>query len=227
MIHRKHIEKIEESDTKNWNLNLGVHIWINEFYTSMLHKNKYIVLPQFIKVPTEVLDDMTIQVKNKGNPIFGVDLKRHQCNLSYKNQNVKEFMRTLNGKVQNIYKGNPYYIRSNWVVLRSKPGSKRQQPHQDYEPSKKLSECPNDKYPLAIICALMDGTTLNVWDKDEKEKIQHLNKGDILIFRGDLIHAGSAYENENIRMHCYIDSTLIPRTPNRTHIISRLCVEGE
>lgn len=129
-------------------------------------------------------------------------------------------MINLNGKIDDLF-NTDCYMRSNWVVLHSKPGSNRQQPHHDYEPSDKLSNCPNDKFPLAIICTLMDKTALNMW-LDGKEEIAQLNEGDILIFRGDFTHAGSAYEEENVRMHCYLDSAYVPRTSNHTHIIDEL-----
>ena len=54
----------------------------------------------------------------------------------------------------------------------------------------------------------------------EPNKIE-LSSGDAIIFRGDLVHAGAEYESENIRIHCYIDSKLVPRNPNRTWIIHK------
>jgi ectoine hydroxylase-related dioxygenase (phytanoyl-CoA dioxygenase family) len=44
-----------------------------------------------------------------------------------------------------------------------------------------------------------------------------MKKGDILMFRGDLVHSGSKYEKSNIRLHCFMDSGF--RTPNRTYLI--------
>jgi len=43
----------------------------------------------------------------------------------------------------------------------------------------------------------------------------------MFIFRGDLVHAGAGYNDENIRLHVYLDSYLCPREPNRTYIISK------
>lgn len=187
---------------------------------NVLHNKGFIIINKFIDIDDKVVINMKKQVIRKGVPIFGVDFKRTQCNLSSKSVCVRRFMDTLNNKIDDLFNAD-CYIRSNWVVLHSKPGSKRQQPHHDYEPSDRLSNCPDSKIPLAVLYALMDGTTLNVW-LDGKEQIAKLNKGDILIFRGDFTHAGSAYEEENVRMHCYLDSSYVPRTPNRTHIIEEL-----
>jgi hypothetical protein len=48
-----------------------------------------------------------------------------------------------------------------------------------------------------------------------------LQPGDIAVFRADLVHAGSSYENENIRIHGYLDTKAVPRLPNGTYIIHR------
>jgi hypothetical protein len=42
-----------------------------------------------------------------------------------------------------------------------------------------------------------------------------LNQGDILIFRGDLIHAGSEYLEENYRIHIFYDSKFLNHISNR------------
>ena len=46
-----------------------------------------------------------------------------------------------------------------------------------------------------------------------------LEPGDAVVFRADVVHAGAEYDSENIRIHCYLDSPLVPRDPNRTFII--------
>lgn len=49
----------------------------------------------------------------------------------------------------------------------------------------------------------------------------NIDCSDIVIFRGDLVHAGSGYENENYRLHAYMDSPKVPRTINRTWLIAK------
>ncbi|KAG1689661.1 hypothetical protein DVH05_002019 [Phytophthora capsici] len=43
----------------------------------------------------------------------------------------------------------------------------------------------------------------SVVDIDESKELV-LEKGQILIFGGDLVHAGADYSEENIRLHCYV-----------------------
>lgn len=38
-----------------------------------------------------------------------------------------------------------------------------------------------------------------------------LNEGDMIIYRGDLGHTGAEYDDENWRLHVYIDSSVIER----------------
>ncbi len=68
--------------------------------------------------------------------------------------------------------------------------------------------------PLASLSALMDGTLLDVWpgairfdaSRSYKPLQIKLNKGDVLIFRGDLVHAGASVGAvENVRIHAYLD----------------------
>ena len=38
-----------------------------------------------------------------------------------------------------------------------------------------------------------------------------LQAGDVLIFRGDLVHAGAGIERANVRLHAYMDVKGVPR----------------
>ena len=122
---------------------------------------------------------------------------------------------------------------NNWVILKSKPGCKEQLPHCDYLPSNDFKNCPEDYVPLLSLIALETNTKINVWKNSIgyltgllpqtkiKKTILSLDKGDMFVFRGDLVHAGASYDDENIRLHAYLDSVICPRNPNRTYIISK------
>jgi hypothetical protein len=108
----------------------------------------------------------------------------------------------------------------NWVKLSesnyiaSKPNGGKQQPHFDFPPYKKYAKAVKDSYFIFI--GFEDNTTLILFDKvcDEstggisrwKRITVHLNKGDVFIGRGDLIHAGDDYPDSNLRCHLYGDS---------------------
>jgi ectoine hydroxylase-related dioxygenase (phytanoyl-CoA dioxygenase family) len=97
----------------------------------------------------------------------------------------------------------------------------------------------HSKMPLLCLIALEPNTYLDVWENSTRlitlsEQIlkdilypdMFLNRlclqpGDVLIFRPDLIHAGSSYSEENLRLHVYLDSLEITRPANRTFIINK------
>ena len=54
----------------------------------------------------------------------------------------------------------------------------------------------------------------------EVKNLQHtlvLNKGDVLYFRGDMLHAGGAFDNRNIRVFGYADNPNVPRRADATY----------
>jgi len=97
-------------------------------------------------------------------------------------------------------------------------GKQHQPRHADSAPKDSLrGELPHD-VPLAALLAIQGRTRLHVWPFDtDKEEIVELEDGDLLIFRGDLGHAGAEYNEEDmhggvhLRLHVYIDSPLIER----------------
>jgi hypothetical protein len=74
---------------------------------------------------------------------------------------------------------------------------------------------------LAMIVALEDNTPLHIYpfDKGGVRETIILNAGDRVVFRGDLIHCGAAYDKRNVRIHCFLDSTaptVVQRDPDDT-----------
>lgn len=114
------------------------------------------------------------------------------------------------------------------VVLRSRAGCERQSAHMDYLPAD-VKGLGDDEMPRGALLALEPtGTTLDVWPGTHRagvvgveRKQVHLFRGDLLVFRGDLIHAGSAYpHHDNVRVHFFLDNPDVPREMNRTYRIS-------
>jgi ectoine hydroxylase-related dioxygenase (phytanoyl-CoA dioxygenase family) len=150
-------------------------------------------------------------------------------------QDIEETIRLIHPLQNQVFR--------EWNVLQSLPGCKSQQPHTDYVPTeqfiKKMNELDTQenhrKMPLLCLVALEPNTYLDVWENSTRlitssEDILSpdpvlnrlcLQAGDVLLFRPDLIHAGSSYVEENIRLHVYLDSEEIPRRANRTFIINK------
>jgi hypothetical protein len=114
--------------------------------------------------------------------------------------------------------------RSPFVAVISRRKCQAQAGHADFPPSK------NGKKSFAAIVAIMNKSTLDVWAKSCHHLLRgspapskpiprtqiRLNKGDVVIMRSDLLHAGSAYDEPNVRLHCYFDSDEVPRVDNKS-----------
>lgn len=68
--------------------------------------------------------------------------------------------------------------------------------------------------PMGALLALEDNTTLMVWPGTQTEEVSTIDysklplpeviqRGQVLVFHGSLVHAGSPYEAENTRIHTH------------------------
>ena len=73
---------------------------------------------------------------------------------------------------------------------------------------KPLSELHIQDMPLSAMVAIQPGTVLwifpNGCNHPERAYLVELAVGDILVWRGDLVHAGAGYAEEHFRIHAYI-----------------------
>lgn len=91
-----------------------------------------------------------------------------------------------------------------------------------------------NKIPLIMLVSIMDDTTIDIWenshnwmrlhdnesfDKPVAKKTICLEKGQICILRGDVIHAGTGYTKENIRLYSFYDSYSVMPNNNKVYII--------
>lgn len=122
------------------------------------------------------------------------------------------------------------------TVLRSEPGCRAQMAHCDYVPTPALIGTTDATVPLLLLVALQDNTTFDVWPQSHrlvrrayyhaKKPIGRsrivLDKGDAVLFRGDLVHAGSDFETSNTRVHFFLDSSAVKRPKDQTWTVSDL-----
>jgi len=210
---------------------------INENHNMDLHTDGYQIYKNVINVPIPIYHNIIRQTNKKEKPIFNHhetrsrnDYKRKQCNLSIKNKQIEEFITNINNFLTTNVNSN--LSISQWVILHSLSGCGDQAAHCDYVPSTDMLQVSDDQIPLAVIVALMPSTKIHIWPqscyknkRNKKMKIEkltlELEPGDVFVFRGDLVHAGCAYENDNYRLHTYMDSLLVSRTHNRTWLIDK------
>lgn len=118
------------------------------------------------------------------------------------------------------------HVCGEWVALLSEPGCQRQHPHCDYNPDV-VRHLRDEHMPLAAVVGVEPGTRLIVWpgcirgrvpgEGDEGTTVA-IEPGTALLFRGDLVHAGAAYEHANARLHVYVDHPATQREADRTYL---------
>ena len=127
------------------------------------------------------------------------DKKRIQYELS------KGFAKRINDYVRCLFStyGIENDVIQNIRILRSLPGCKQQMKHRDIRKQVYVNG------DLAVVIAYTQ-RNLHVWTTpggcgDEYMEIIHLNKGDTLIFKGDLVHAGAQHDRctHISNMECY------------------------
>jgi hypothetical protein len=96
-------------------------------------------------------------------------------------------------------------------ALKAEANCPKQNRHADSAERNSLRDEPWGDVPKVALL-FPAGGTLHVYPFDEEgERTLTLKPGDLVLFRGDLGHAGAAYDVENVRGHVYIDSKVIKR----------------
>ena len=72
--------------------------------------------------------------------------------------------------------------------------------------------------PLSVLVALDAGAKLRVWPRGGgPPMLIRLDLGEVLVFRGDLCHAGLGYRVENVRVHMYLYHPAYRPGPSQIH----------
>lgn len=122
------------------------------------------------------------------------------------------------------------------VVILSAAGCAEQIPHTDYDVGS-FPQVPN-WVPWSVVLCVERTSRFVLWSYSHKHvrsrsssvcpggvqdvarevarKDLTLHRGDVLFFRGDLVHAGAGYQLPNTRVHAYLDHPLVRRPPNQT-----------
>jgi hypothetical protein len=189
--------------------------------TMSLHTDGYEIRKDWFPISPEFTEQVNITLNKAASPIFNGprnDGRRRQATFPLK------YARSLHEKLSCTF---PDHTVGGFVALESLPDCGRQAAHSDYVPTNELLKTRDESVPLLAILALEPHTYLDVWPSSHRiirgspifRKTLTLEPGDIVIFRADLIHAGSAYSRRNIRLHAYLDHEAVPRVPNRTWVV--------
>jgi hypothetical protein len=153
------------------------------------------------------------------------DLRRRQTPLDLRVRCVKSALTKIEAEIRTrgLVGGAADY--NSWVIVESLKGCARQRYHTDYDLAK-LAALTDEEMPLGVIVVLETKTTLHVIPKSIHGAgeqyppiVIQATPGDVICFRGDLVHAGSDYPSRsNIRMHAYVHSPQFRRLDNATYL---------
>lgn len=144
------------------------------------------------------------------------DMKRSQAPLRRYTRVMEDIKRTIMNQLKKYIDLENVYEFRDWVVLHSLPGCDEQIPHTDVDPNEVRKHL-NGVPPLVCLVSVQEGTRLVIWDKVYGRIEPDLEPYDFIIMRGDTIHAGSAYEKENVRIHVFLDPMGYKRPRDKTY----------
>ncbi|EGZ10185.1 hypothetical protein PHYSODRAFT_338862 [Phytophthora sojae] len=128
----------------------------------------------------------------------------------------------------------PGAAEEGWKALKSYAGGPMQVPHRDFKvnAADQFDFWNYHQVPGSTLLALQNGTRFRgfAWnhigaDLSEETMIE-LNRGDVLVFRGEFIYSGAAYDRMNIRIRCYLVPPEYHHNPNTTEILAVLDPEA-
>lgn len=151
---------------------------------------------------------------------------------------IPELIQKMDDAVRQLF---PTLSGFNPVLLHSLGGCAKQQPHIDW-PYYNVSIQKHHHYgsmPMSAVLATESHSKLDLWEKSHhlvkkyiegdrdqwiheptiRSKIINIPKGCMIIFRQDLVHAGSHYSKENIRLFQYYNSNTMKTVANSIKLL--------
>ena len=217
------LKQLNDKLTLDFQIILGQKLDDNIEQSEELHSDGYMVIKNAIDLSLDTVEYFQRIKSDEFHSIFnndraensGNDLLRLQVDYNNLQGQIPGTLRDQ--LVSLLQKECPGHSIRGMAVLRSEPGCRPQIPHTDY--AEALDESPwynwkTDQVPLGCVVALQDGTVFDVWPGSirfnfEGHTFCHqqlvLNRGDVVVFRGDLVHAGAGFDHCNVRVHCYLE----------------------
>lgn len=150
--------------------------------------------------------------QQRGEHVFNPDNKRMQYKVSPSDPICVKVLEALSVATRQR-------VVRDAVIISSLAGCAPQQWHCDYDPDMVRRAALK---PLGALVALDSrGANLRIMT-EEGASVIYLKRGQVLLFDGDLVHAGGNYDEDNLRLHMYLDSTEVARQKNKTYLIQNV-----
>ena len=107
----------------------------------------------------------------------------------------------------------PTHVMTGLAMIRSLKGCPKQDPHTDYFTMRSHGKTKECVLPYSGLVAVEHGSSIYV----QGHKIVLPCRSAVLI-RGDVVHNGSGYKKDNIRVHFYLDVAGVHEASAGTHV---------
>lgn len=136
----------------------------------------------------------TLQAVSNSFDTVEKDSKRKQVELNANEKHVKMWLNKLASLGENL---GEVQCR----IMYSETGCPEQEFHRDYDPA-----LTNENTPRVALLAIQNETPIHLVDEHRNKMYTvTLNRGDCVVFDGRMIHAGAAFDKDNIRVHAYLN----------------------
>jgi hypothetical protein len=193
---------------------------------------RVIVLRRAVLFPPDFEEQLARVVGNRVTYSIQDEYARCQANLELgrirRSRHLLKLAEVLNHLIDLLAVIMPGRVPADWTALWSNPGCATQHPHFDYHRDSPMPENWRER-AFSMILATSDGALLPVWnDKEHMEQVEvfRLDKGDLIFFRSDVLHAGAPYEGgHRYRIHAYMDSQAVAHEHGKVDRLDELTEE--
>ncbi|KAF1794306.1 Zinc finger, C2H2-like [Phytophthora cactorum] len=153
------------------------------------------------------------------------DQFREQANIT----TLTPTLAAIHHSIVNLVSINEDWVvdETSWYALRLHPGGHDQAVHRDF-PTFKTARAllTHELVQASVIVALMNDTYLHAYPgsfggqvERTRRRTVRLDAGHLIIFSGDLAHAGAGFRGSNVRLHCYVRVNGVPQEPDSTEAV--------
>ena len=189
------------------------------------HERQYTMLRNCVEVDQDAVAwfNRLKRMKARWGGVFNDDLTDHRASLRLSTKialaDLPKHFKTAVQRVTAAICSVLQVETGQWVVLWSKANRPQQLMHLDFNDTDIETQVESHgvaAYPYSLLLSFADNAGIAF----ENGVTETYHVGDIVIFRGDTAHAGTACEEEHYgRLHCYLCSEHVPCPINRSYIL--------
>lgn len=186
---------------------------VQQAVDGQLAGQRVIVLRRAVEFPAGVGEALDAYVRNRRQFSIQDNDARNQAYLEFgsvarNKQQLTEMLDWLTAVFKLVMPGRQPV---GWTARWSEPGCATQHPHYDYPPQRVPEDWQERAFSMRLCTC--DGGLLPVWEDErklEEFELIRLNRGDMVLFRSDVLHTGAPYEHgHRYTLHVYLDSKLV------------------